>query len=190
MSKVSAALPSKIWIGSHEFPIRVVPSDHAALEGADGIAVLDADDPQWGIWIRANMTRRLRFDRVWHEITHCINFVNDLGMDDDGNDCAIATEEEIATAHGKTWTQVLLDNPAFERWVAFTLKQIRRERSKGHDNQPETRDDSATERQSGAGSSGAGQETRDDSSGGGSNRNTPDDAGSQGKEGGKAAQKD
>jgi hypothetical protein len=51
-------------------------------------------------------------------------------MDDTGEDVPILDEEEVANAHGKTWTQILLDNPRLERWVVFTTARIRKERTK------------------------------------------------------------
>lgn len=133
--KASAALPSKLFIGSYEFPLRVVPADDDALKddngaASDGMTVTDGTENEMGIWIASGLGLRRRFEIVWHETTHAVNWVYDVGPKEGDEDDSIA-EEEIATAHGKAWTQLLLDNPAFERWIVYTTNRIRREQRTG-----------------------------------------------------------
>lgn len=122
-TKVSAALPNKIWVGSYEFPLRVVPAGDPMLDNADGCT--EFDENCRGIKIASNLATRHRLEIVIHEITHAINWSVDL---EDG-----ATEEDVATKHGRAWSQFLLDNPRYVAWLTFTLNKIRRERSAGGD---------------------------------------------------------
>jgi hypothetical protein len=177
MSKVSAALPAKLWIGTYEWPVKVVPKTHPVMVAtendpqSDGITLFEDEDRC--IYIASHLDTRKRFEVVWHEITHAINWVNDIDDDTD--------EETVADRHGVAWTQFLLDNPAYERWQAYMLKRIRRERSKGETN-TESKDDTETERVAGAGGGSVGQETRVDSGGSRGKRDSSDDPGSQSQE--------
>lgn len=120
------SLPRKAWIGSYEFPLRLVPPDDPVLatdaepcEFDDGAMV--AEESTRGIYIAANLDRRKLLEIFHHEITHAINWVNDI---DDGVD-----EETIALKHGEAWSAFWLDNPRVQRWHTVTLNAIRRERS-------------------------------------------------------------
>lgn len=131
-------LPRRIWAGSFEFPIEVLP--RGAPEFADG----PDDDPAdaWGIthfgpgkhatgiFLTDDMNARELFDTVWHEITHVINHVSDLDLHSD--DLATrANDEDICDAHGKLWTQFWLDNPRMQAWLTRVLNSIRRSMKDG-----------------------------------------------------------
>lgn len=113
------ALPKKLWVGSYEFPLRQIEPDDVVLGGDDGL--MEPAETNRGIYIANNLDRRKTLEIILHEITHAINFVNDI---DDGED-----EETVATKHGIAWSMFLLDNPRFQRWLTYTLNKIRKERA-------------------------------------------------------------
>jgi hypothetical protein len=111
-------LPKQVEVGGYVFPIYVVPRRHSKLGGDDGCSTYDGG---FAIYIADDMSIRKGLDIVLHEVTHAINFANDI---DDGVD-----EETIATKHGPAWAQFLLDNPKFQRWLNSALNRIRKERA-------------------------------------------------------------
>lgn len=125
--KRNPPLPGKLWIGTFEVPLRVVPPSHDALTDDDdgtqsnGMSVTDEDTI--GIWIASNLPTRKRLEIVLHEITHLIDWA--YGIDDD--DGKTVTEEQVAEQHGKAWTQLYLDNPRFLKWLVFTVDKIRKD---------------------------------------------------------------
>lgn len=131
--KPGASLPSKLWVGSYEFALRVVPKGHAGLkadeddkEPADGMTKAGEEDGDNAIYIASNLDARRRLDVIWHEVTHVINWANDID-----EDVKPIEEEEIATKHGAAWTQFLLDNPRFFSWLDYHLKRLRKARKDG-----------------------------------------------------------
>lgn len=116
-------MPRKLWIGSYEFKVNLVASEHPSLCGEDG--QMEADGRRCIIWLSEDMDTRRMLEIVLHEMTHAINWVHDI---DDDEKTVMILEEDLATAHGKAWSQVYLDNPRFERWLTYTLARIRRER--------------------------------------------------------------
>jgi hypothetical protein len=67
---------------------------------------------------------------VWHEITHAIHWDREVddevdALIDDGKG-DIEVEESITKVQGIAWTQFLLDNPKFQRWLTFTLNKLAR----------------------------------------------------------------
>lgn len=119
-------LPRRVWVGNYEFRIRVVPraTDRLAPEKDgdqenDGITIFEPTE----IMVAADMAAPLLLEVVWHEITHAINWDNDV---DDGAD-----EETICDRHGKAWTAFWVANPRFARWWNGQVVAIRKERERG-----------------------------------------------------------
>lgn len=131
--KQAPRLPKKLWIGTYEVSLRLVPKTEPKLEGdADGIFLSDEDDR--AILIPNNLDSRRRLEVLMHEITHAINWVGDI----DEEEGAIE-EEKIATQHGMLWSQFWLDNPRFEKWMVYILSKIRQERARAdRDDAPPT----------------------------------------------------
>jgi hypothetical protein len=124
------ALPERVWVGTYEVPIEVVLPDDEILDGGDGIFVFD--EAEFGIYISGSLDTRKFLEIVWHEITHAIHWDREVddkieALVDDGKDEDI--EEEITKVQGIAWTQFLLDNPKFQRWLTFTLNKLRKERN-------------------------------------------------------------
>lgn len=117
----SIPLPRKVWVGPYEFPVRVVPTSDPVLDSgvADGATVTLEEGR--GIFLSEQLDRRKLLEIVTHEVTHAINWAYDI---EDG-----VEEEAIASQHGIAWSQFLLDNPRYQRWLTSTLNAIRRERS-------------------------------------------------------------
>jgi hypothetical protein len=114
-------LPTRLWIGTYEFYLMSVPRTHPKLDGdADGITYTGDDGNL--ICIASHLDARRMLEVVLHEVTHAINWVNDI---EDGTD-----EEDVATKHGHAWSALLLDNPRFQRWLTVALNRIRKERTK------------------------------------------------------------
>ena len=111
-------IPNKLWIGEYEFDLVAVPPNHSALEKNDGMTYFH--EGKRAIYICDSIELRRFFNVVWHEVTHAVNW--DQGIEDG------TKEEAISEAHGKIWTQVLLDNPKFHSWINKVIKQIRNER--------------------------------------------------------------
>ncbi len=111
-------LPKCVWVGTYEFPMGFVDAADPRLDEANGMC--ETGEGETRIWIAARMGLRKTLEIVIHEITHAINWVYDI---DDGVD-----EEDIATKHGAAWSQFFLDNPKYQRWLAYTVNRIRKER--------------------------------------------------------------
>jgi hypothetical protein len=125
------ALPERVWVGTYEFPIEIVLPDAEVLGGADGIAIFD--EAERGIYICASLDNRKFLEIVWHEITHAIHWDREVddevdALIDDGKG-AFEVEESITKVQGIAWTQFLLDNPKFQRWLTYTLNKLRKERN-------------------------------------------------------------
>ncbi len=122
-------LPRRVWIGSYEFPLTLVPRDHPELTSdgtdddpdADGCTLFE--HPGRAILLADDLGPRELFDTVLHELTHAVNFVGDLPD--------TSTDEEICTAHGKVWSQLWLDNPRLQAWFTRVLNQLRRDMKEG-----------------------------------------------------------
>jgi hypothetical protein len=120
------ALPKKIWIGTHEVPVKMTPPkddvfkpDKEDEEWARGISFLE--DPPC-IHISEGMSLTQQFEVVYHEIEHVMNWVHDIEDE--------TTEEDSTDVHGKAWTTLLVANPKFARWVYWIGNAIRKERTK------------------------------------------------------------
>lgn len=116
-------LPRKVWVGSHEFAVRLVSQDDLVLAGEDGD--MTTDGTTGVISIAADLDARRRLEIVLHELTHALNWSYEI---EDG-----VSEEDIATKHGRAWAVFWLDNPRFESWLAYTLSRIRKEQRTGDD---------------------------------------------------------
>lgn len=132
-------IPSKLWIGTYEFPLRLVPPDDPHLqlgkvddEEREGMTLTGDAVGGFGIWIANNLALRQRLNIVWHEVTHAINWVHDID-DADGAEHLAVDEETLATKHGVAWPQFLLDNPRYVSWVTYTLDRIRKAQRSGDD---------------------------------------------------------
>lgn len=121
-------LKGSVWVGSFEFKVYPVQKPHPRFDGPEGIPDDDAleglthFEPLTEIYYDIDRPPRQVFDTILHELTHAVNhaFLPDSRL----------TEEKVATAHGKGWTQVFLDNPKLVRWIAKATKFIRDEQSK------------------------------------------------------------
>lgn len=117
-------LPRKVWIGSYEFPVRIVDADDPALKDEAGVAsdgMMDNHEDHRAITISNKLDTRKRLEIVFHELVHAINIVN--GITDD----LPVEEDEIADKHGLAWSQFYLDNPRFAAWVVYTIARIRKD---------------------------------------------------------------
>lgn len=112
------SLPRKLWVGSYEFTMALVPRDHPMLPAdAEGITYFDP----LAIYVADNLSLIGTLDTVLHEVTHAVNHAGDVS---DGPD-----EETIAGTHGRIWATLYVDNPRFQRWLTNTVNRIRKERS-------------------------------------------------------------
>lgn len=114
-------LPKQVEVGSFVFPIHVVPPDHPRLGGdSDGCTTFSDEEGGYGIYIAATLPLRQGLETVLHEVTHAINYAQDIEGGED--------EETITRKHGAAWSQFFLDNPKFQRWLVYVLNRIRKER--------------------------------------------------------------
>lgn len=115
------APPRKVWVGTYEFALRFVAPDDPILvvrgRISDGVTDLESQT----IDIAWHLDDRKTIEVVWHELTHAINWVNDIK---DG----VRSEETIARKHGIAWSQFHLDNPKFFRWYSHLVRRIGKER--------------------------------------------------------------
>src|ERR1700676_2057846 len=95
-------IPYKVWVGTYEYSLQLVPRDHPDLAGDSGITSFDEDNRR--ILVAIGLSIRTRFEVVWHELTHAINDACDI-------DDPMPDEETVATRHGAMWTHFFLDNP-------------------------------------------------------------------------------
>lgn len=139
MAKI-VQLPRKLWIGTFEVPLKVVPHDDEALKDdrpeigdntfSSGMSVVD-DEDLCGIWIASNLTPRKRLEIVLHELIHVIDWVCGISDDD------LIIEEDIAEKQGKVWAQLCLENPRFVAWLAYVTERIREDqRAEDGDDEP------------------------------------------------------
>jgi len=120
-------LPGKLWIGTYEFYLKRVHRGDPRLE-ADAEGMSFWEDSNRGILILDTLDTRHELEVIWHEVTHCVNWVGDIDEDEKPIE-----GEDIAEKQGVLFTQFFLDNPRFEAWLSFTLKRIRQERAKSDD---------------------------------------------------------
>jgi hypothetical protein len=125
VSAPARGLPRRIWAGSYEFPLTLVPRDHARFteEGGEADGITHFDPPDRGIFVADDLPARGLLETVLHEITHAVNYAADI---EDG-----ALEEDVADGHGRVWTQLWLDNPRLQAWFTRTLNQLRRDMKEG-----------------------------------------------------------
>ena len=118
MATREVTLPRRLWVGTYEYLLTLVEPRHAVLDGANGMT--HNEEGGTAIFIAAHLGPRKTLEIVLHEVTHAINWTNDI---DDG-----VEEETVATVHGAAWSALFLDNPKFQRWLTYTLNLIRKER--------------------------------------------------------------
>lgn len=121
MTPLLAQCPRKVWIGTTEFVINLVPRDHAKLDNGESDGCTDANPPV--IHVCSDLGTTLFMETVWHELTHAVDFVG--GIEDS------QTEEDIADRHGKIWSQFWINNPRFQRWWTKVCNAVRKEREDG-----------------------------------------------------------
>lgn len=136
------ALPGKLWIGTFEVPLKVVPPHADELKDENGVESngmsVVHDEDLLGIWIASNLPPRKRLEIVIHEVIHIINFAYGIEDDDAGRPIC---EEDVAEKHGKAWTQLYLDNPRFVKWLTYVVDKIRKDQKAHTDaeaTEPET----------------------------------------------------
>lgn len=108
-------LPRRIAIGAYTYRIQIVPRDHAKLEAADGISLLN----EFRILFAEDIPFQRAAEVVHHEMSHCINWV--YGVQDETD------EEQFTTQNSKGWTDVRLRNPRLDNWMTKTLRRMRKE---------------------------------------------------------------
>lgn len=134
-------IPNRVWVGAYEFPVKIIPAKHAALDdgGAHGCTFFDSDYgfgiPR-AILLADNLDTRHRLEIFIHEITHAINFAHAVAND---KGLQVKDDEELCEKHGLAWSQFFLDNPRFVRWMVYTLERLhtaqRRGETEAADNQ-------------------------------------------------------
>lgn len=124
-------LPRKVEIGSYEYTMQIVPPDDPILDDEDGMTT--SEDTRKIISISSSLGLRRRLEIVFHELTHAINWTHDIYDEAPGDeeDMVSMPEEDLAAKYGLVWSQFLLDNPRFQRWLTYTLNRIRKERKDG-----------------------------------------------------------
>jgi hypothetical protein len=124
-------LPRKIWVGTYEFRIFVVPANDPVLvedpdEIAEGLTCTDTRR----IWFADGLEPRRLFELVWHETRHAVNWAYDVEDKLAAGGDAEILEEELTELDGRAWTALWLDNPKLVRWFSGVATQIRKEREK------------------------------------------------------------
>lgn len=114
-----AECPDRVWIGTAEYVIHVVPADHPKLDGGETDGITEFAPTE--IHIAESLALPAFMETIWHELTHALNDV--VGIEDG------AEEEAIADRHGKAWSQFWINNPRFQRWWARACVAARRDRS-------------------------------------------------------------
>ena len=120
-------LPRKLWIGTYEYTVALVPHGDAGL--AEDYGATYSDDQRKAIFIDSSLDTRKRLEIVLHELTHAIVWTHDLA-DVDSEEVTV-NEETLCDRFGIAWSAFLLDNPRFQRWLTYTLNRIRKERKDG-----------------------------------------------------------
>jgi hypothetical protein len=110
--------PDKVWVGTVEFRIHLVPSSHDKLDGGETEGITEMSPPQ--IHVSKDLSLSAFMETLYHELTHAVDFVSDI---EDGTD-----EESIADKHAKTWSQLWINNPRFQRWWAKACVTVRKDR--------------------------------------------------------------
>lgn len=115
-----AKVPARIWIGSYDFAIRLVPATDPMLDGNDAMTSFHANV----IYIATGHTPSRLLNRLLHEITHGINMVVGIKNEDE------IEEETIADLHGDAWASIYVNNPKFAQFVYDIAAAIRKEAGK------------------------------------------------------------
>jgi hypothetical protein len=111
--------PERVWIGTVEYAIHVVPKDHPKLDHGETHGITEFDPTE--IHISGDLSLTPFMETIWHELTHAID---DIAGIEDG-----AIEEDIADRHGKAWSQFWINNPRFQRWWTKACVQVRKDRA-------------------------------------------------------------
>lgn len=114
-----AECPDKVWIGTAEYAICVVPADHAKLDGGETDGITEFSPTV--IHIANSLPLTAFMETIWHELTHAID--DAVGLEDG------SLEEDIADHHGKAWTQFWINNPRFQRWWGKACIAVRKDRT-------------------------------------------------------------
>jgi hypothetical protein len=112
--------PDKVWIGTVEYAIHIVPRDDPKLDGGETDGITEFDPTQ--ITISGSLSLTGFMETMWHELTHAIN--DTVGIEDG------SLEEDIADRHGKAWSQFWINNPTFQRWWTKACTSVRGDRAK------------------------------------------------------------
>lgn len=120
-------LPRKVWVHSHEMRLVMVGPKNRVLVKQKADAYTDTEARR--IWICKGLGSKRTLELVFHELTHVINFANDVEPTIDKGLKTSELEEYITIAHGRTWAQVFVDNPKFAMWVIHMSDQIRKEQT-------------------------------------------------------------
>lgn len=115
------SLPTRIFIGTFVVHVSHVEDNDPRLEDARGISLLDGGKTE--ILINKTLVGPQLLEVVWHEVTHVINWINDL---DDGME-----EEKLTTVHGCAWPLLLVANPKFQRWLTWMVNSLRKDQISG-----------------------------------------------------------
>lgn len=122
LSKLEALLPKKIWIGSKDFNIHVVPDADHNLQDSDAVGTSGLRSRN--IWIGQGQTPTQLLDTVIHEITHCANDV--IGF---GSEVEKYEEEKYTTAAGSVWACIYIHNPKLLDFYVAAVKEVAKERA-------------------------------------------------------------
>lgn len=115
-----ARVPTRIWIGSYDFAIRLVPATDPMLDGNDAMTSFHANV----IYIATGHTPSRLLNRLIHEITHGMNMVVGITSEDE------IAEETIADLHGDAWAAIWVNNPKLMEFVYAITTSIRKEAGK------------------------------------------------------------
>lgn len=120
-------LVTKVWVGTYTYTLSLIPNGDPNLGGDYGATY--SDDERRAIFIDESLDRRKQLEIVLHELSHAIVWVHDLS--DVDTEMITMEEETLCIVFGIAWSQFLLDNPRFQRWLTYTLNRIRKERKDG-----------------------------------------------------------
>jgi len=118
--RAAPALPKRVWIGTSEVKISIVPHDDPQLDGGETRGTTICELPP-KVHISDALDPGSMLEVVWHELTHVINWLAELGDE--------STEEQVADVHGRAWPALLIANPKLQRWFTHQINAIRKEQS-------------------------------------------------------------
>jgi len=121
MASLLSQCPERVWIGTVEFALNLVPAEHEKLDGGESDGCSEWNPP--ALYVCNSLRLSELLETMWHELTHAVDFVSDI---EDG-----AIEEDIADKHAKVWSQFWINNPSFQRWWTQACVAIRRNRQSG-----------------------------------------------------------